>query len=108
MFKEVLENPNLPDTADLVQDCKEIQKLSNDQYRKIVEAYLKSVEERSLTEGFLSKKQIDEWFNGQQYLNSLDREEMQAQVMLEYLKQLLGKNRHRKLTYLPISSRYKK
>jgi hypothetical protein len=108
VFKEVLESPDLPNTADLVQACKEIQKLSKEQYREIVAAYLKSVEERSLTEGLLSKKQIDEWFNGQQYLNSLSREEMQALIMLEYLKQLLGKNRHRTLTYLPISSQYTK
>jgi len=104
VFKEVLESPDLPDTADLVNACADIQNLSNEQYREIVADYLKSVEERSLTEGFLSKNQVNEWINGQKYVNSLNREEMQAQVMLVYLKQLLGKNRHRKLTYLPISS----
>jgi hypothetical protein len=108
VFKEVLESPDLPDTADLVQACTDIQNLSNEQYREIVAAYLKSVEERSLAEGLLSKKQVNEWLNDQQYLNSLSREEMQALTMLEYLKQLLGKNRHRNLTYLPISSQYTK
>jgi hypothetical protein len=104
VFKEVLESSDLPDTADLVQACTDIQKLSNEQLREIAGAYLKSVEDRSLTNRLLSKRQIDEWINGQQYLNSLSREEMQALTMVEYLKQLLGKNRHRNLTYLPISS----
>jgi len=108
VFKEVLESPDLPDTADLVQACMDIQKLSNEQLREIAGAYLKSVEERSLTEKLLSKRQVNEWLNGQQYLNSLSREEIQALVMVEYLKQLLGKNRHRNLTYLPISSQFTK
>ncbi len=108
VFKEVLESPDLPDTADLVQACMDIQKLSNEQLREIAGAYLKSVEERSLTEKLLSKRQVNEWLNGQQYLNSLSREEIQALIMVEYLKQLLGKNRHRNLTYLPISSQFTK
>ena len=47
---------------------------------------------------------MKELFTNQHYQKILNRKEMESMVILEYVKQLLGKNQNTKLTYLPISS----
>ncbi len=104
VFKEVLESPGLPDPTTLAQTCREIEQLSDEQLQQIVAAYLKSIELRCQKEDLISKKREKELFANQHYLNLLDRQEMESIVILEYVKQMLGKNQATKLTYLPTAS----
>ena len=103
-FKTVLESDDLPDQTVLAESIREIETLPYEQLREIVKVHLESLEQRCLKEKLISKKKAELFFADQQYLKILTREEMEAIVILEYVKQLMGKNHNTKLTYLPAAS----
>ena len=103
-FIAILEHPDLPDPAQLAQYCELIRNLSDEQLRLVVKEHLSSVEQISRREGLLPEATIEELLQSRQYLNSLTRTEMEAIVALIYLRQVLGRGPHTRLTYLPISS----
>ncbi len=104
-FKAILESDDLPDQAVLAESFREIEALPYEQLREIVKAHLESLQQRCLNENLISKKKTEKFFADQQYLKILTREEMEAIVVLEYVKQLMGKTHNRKLTYLPAASK---
>lgn len=108
VFKEILESPELPAPFVLAQYCKELEQLTDEQLRKVVRTQIEAIEQRSLKEGMLSNKKIEDLFANQRYLKSLNRQEMESMVILEYVKQLLGKEQDTKLTYLPASTNFTK
>lgn len=108
VFKQILESPELLAPFALVQSCKELEQLTNGQLRKIVKTQIERIEQRSLNEGLLSRKKTEDLFANQRYLKSLNRQEMESMVILEYVKQLLGKEQDTKLTYLPSPSNFTK
>jgi hypothetical protein len=101
VFKEILEHPQVSKTEQLEQTCASIRGLSDTQLQAIIRAYLNRIETRCKTEGLLSARKVEEFFSEDQYLRSLDRQEMEAMVALEFVKQLLGKTRETQITYLP-------
>lgn len=92
VLREILESPAMPDASSLAQTCKNIKNLPDGKLREIVKAYLDSIENRCLETDLLSENQAQKLFKKQNYLISLNREEMEAVVFLLYLKKLLGKN----------------
>lgn len=103
-FKEVLESSDLLAPSVLGRVRQKIEQLTDAQLQKIVGDYLQSIELRCQKENLMSKKRFKELFTNRHYQKILSRKEMESIVILEYIKQLLGKNQNTKLTYLPISS----
>ena len=103
-FKAVLESEDLPDQTVLAESFREIEALPYEQLRGIVKAHLVALEQRCLSENLISKRKAEQIFTNQQYLKILTREEMEAIVKLEYVKQMMGKNQNKNLTYLPAAS----
>ena len=100
-FKQILENPRVTDTAAIAKAWKTVKDLPDQNLRQITSDHLSDLEKRCTTNGLMSDKQVAELFVDQQYLNSLNREEMQMLVMLEHLKQILDDSKNPKLSYLP-------
>jgi hypothetical protein len=103
-FKAILESPQMPEPEMLARDCASIRNLSNERLRSIVQEHLASIEQISRREKLLPEAAIENLLQNQQYLNSLNRNEMENLVALVYLRQLLGRGRHTQLTSLPVSS----
>ena len=101
-FKEILENPDMPNPTQIARHCSDIRNLSDEKLRSLVQEHLSSVEQISREEGLLSDATIEEMLQNQHYLNSLTRNEMENMVALVYLKQLLGNGRQKQLTSLPV------
>ena len=103
-FKVILESSDLPDPSVLAEICREVEALPYQQLRELVKAHLDSLEQRCLNENLISRKKAEKFFANQQYLKILTHEEMEAIVVLEYVKRLMGKNHNTELTYLPAAS----
>lgn len=100
-FKRILENPRIADTPALAEAWQTIQNLPDQNLRQITQDHLTELEEKCTTNGLMSDKQVASLFVEQQYLNTLDREEMQAFILLEHLKQILNDSEPTTLSYLP-------
>ena len=103
-FKAILESADLPEPALLARHCADIRGLSDQQLRLIAQEHLSSVEQISRQEKLLPAAAIEKLLQNRQYLNALTRNELENLVTLVYLKQLLGRGQHRRLSSLPVSS----
>ncbi len=104
-FKAILENPELPDPVQLARSCSDIRSLSDEQLRLVVGEHLSSIEQISRRDELLPKTTIDDLMQGQRYLNSLSRNEMENLLALVYLKQILDRGQHKRLSSLPATSK---
>jgi hypothetical protein len=100
-FKEILENPRIADTPTIATAWKTVKNLPDQDLRQITQDHLAKLEEKCTTNGLMSDKQVASMFVDQQYLNTLNREEMQVFVILEHLKQILNDSNPPTLSYLP-------
>jgi hypothetical protein len=104
-FKAILENPDLPEPSLLARSCASIRSLSDEQLHSIVEQHLEAIAQISRQEQLLPEATIEQMLQNRQYVNGLTRDEMENLVSLVYLKQLLGRGPHQRLTSLPVSSK---
>jgi hypothetical protein len=100
-FKQILENPRMADISAIAKAWQTVKNLPDQNLRQISGDHLVDLEERCTTNGLMSDKLVAALFVDQQYLNSLNREEMQVLVMLEHLKQILDDSKTPTLSYLP-------
>ena len=100
-FKQILENPRIADTPAIAKAWQTIQNLPDQNLRRITRDHLADLEEKCTTNGLMSDNQVASLFADQQYLNMLNREEMQVYILLEHLKQILNDSEPTTLSYLP-------
>ncbi len=99
-FKTVLENPRLGDVTAVSRNFADINNLSIEEQREIIEGYLTEIEKKCRLEKQLSEDQLKNLFKDRQYLNGLKKEERQSLIALALVKNLLGNAPNRELTYL--------
>ncbi|MFC1516636.1 hypothetical protein ACFL7E_07760 [Thermodesulfobacteriota bacterium] len=90
-FKTILEHPSLPTAPELTNVFSHLESLSIDDLRERVKPYLNTVENR-LSDKKLSEKEFTECLRNGEYLAQLTRREMQAILVLEYMKSVLGRD----------------
>ena len=91
VLKQIVEHPSISDTPSWTHTLLEIQHLPKAQLQTLVKDYLQNIQKQAQSEGNPSLPEIKAMTTGGLYLNRLDREEMQAILTIEFLKQLLGK-----------------
>jgi hypothetical protein len=99
-FKTVLENPRLGDVTAVSRNFANMQRLSNEEQRKIIEGYLTEIEKKCRLEKTFSDDQLNFLFKDQQYLNGLKNDERQSLTALAHVKNLLSNAPNMELTYL--------
>ena len=100
-FKQILENPRVADTPAIERAWKTITTLPDENLRQITRSHLAELEQRCGTSGMMSDKKVAALFVDEQYLNTLDRDQMQALLLLEHLKMILNDQRSPTFSYLP-------
>jgi hypothetical protein len=100
-FKQILEDPRIADTPAIVKAWKTVENLPEHDLRQITGDHLAELGEKCATIGLMADKQVAALFVDQQYLNALNREEMQVLIILEHLKQILKDSKTPTLSYLP-------
>lgn len=103
-FKQILENPRVAETPAIEMAWKRIKTLPNEKLRQITRNHLAELERKCSSSGMMSDKQVAALFVDEQYLNTLDREQMQAMLLLEHLKKILNGQPPPTLSYLPSSA----
>jgi hypothetical protein len=89
-FTSVVENPSLPDVSVMARTVRGISLMALGDLQQLNLSYLKSIRERYAGDKKLSSRWIaDSLSDGQ--VEKMDRHELSAVVMLEYIKSLLGK-----------------
>ncbi|MFZ4700555.1 MAG: hypothetical protein ACOYMG_10950, partial [Candidatus Methylumidiphilus sp.] len=97
VFKEIVEHPSILDTAAWIDTLLEIQRLPKDQLQPIVRNYFQNVQNQAQRDGTLSSDELKVMSIDGQYMDSMGRDEMQSILIVEFLKQLLGKHSQIKL-----------
>jgi hypothetical protein len=86
-FKAILENPSLPQASELTRIFSNYNKLSHDDLRKKVKPHLRVLE--SLIDNEKPRfKSFSELIKNDRYLNQMTGQEMQAILVLEYVKSI--------------------
>lgn len=92
-FRKIVESPSLADTESLVKMYQNIQNMSLNELRTKIAAYYNQKNiTRFQLENSKNKKMIKKLFKNDKYINSLNRQEMEALVSIEYLKYKMGKH----------------
>jgi hypothetical protein len=92
-YKEIVESPLIPPAAQLADDFARIQGLSTDVLRSKMELYSKILKHRYDQGRQSSKTWIAKLFENKSYWQGLSKEEMEAAMVIEYMKHALGKTR---------------
>jgi hypothetical protein len=92
-YKEIVESPLIPPAAKLADDFARIRGLSLDVLRSKMELYSKILKYRYDSGRQSSKTWIAKLFENKSYWQGLSKEEMEAALVVEYMKYALGKNR---------------
>jgi hypothetical protein len=90
-YKSIIENLSLPDADKIESAYTRISDLDIGTLRNINRKYLQSLKERYAEDQSMSAKWIADLFEGDALVKSMNRDELQSVLMLEYLKRALGK-----------------
>lgn len=90
-FKTIIEHPLLPAEPELAGMFSHLETLSLNDLREKVKPYIKTLENR-LTDENTSDEAFTEPLKNGEYLAQLTRREMEAMLVLEYVKSVLGKD----------------
>lgn len=90
-FKEVMENPKLPEAETLAKTFSKSKDLPTPVLRKYASNYLAGLKKRVATSSDVWKNVADD-FNKHTLLDQMSRDELYAVVALDYFKKLLGRN----------------
>jgi hypothetical protein len=90
-YREIFDNPSLPDTSVLAETWSRISGLDLNTLRDINRGYLQGLAKRYKKDKSMSSKWVAGLLTNDAYVESLDRNEMATVIMLEYMKSLLGK-----------------
>jgi hypothetical protein len=90
-YKSIIETLTEPDADKFAQVFAHISDLDVATLRDANQSYLQSIKERYAQDRSLSAKWIAKLFKDDSYVNSMDRDELQSVLVLEYLKCALRK-----------------
>jgi hypothetical protein len=90
-YKSIIENLSLPDADNIESAYSRMSDLDVAKLRDINRAYLHSLKEKYAQDRSLSAKWIARLFEDDVYVNSMNRDELQAVLVIEHLKRALGK-----------------
>lgn len=88
-FKEVLESPGLPDALVLENKYKSLLQWSEQDLREMVSQYLQALNNSGASE--LRSNPFKKLISSGKYLEQMDKEELVKVVLLEYVKENIGK-----------------
>ena len=88
-FKEILESPGLPDAKTMAGKYKELKQSSEENLRSMVSAYLKALHNSGAAE--VQSNPFNELLESGEYLKNMNKEEMVKVLLLEYVKNCIGK-----------------
>lgn len=88
-FKEVLESPGLPDALVLENKYKSLLQWSEQDLREMVSPYLQALNNSGASE--LRSNPFKKLISSGKYLEQMDKEELVKVVLLEYVKENIGK-----------------
>lgn len=91
VFKRIVEHRRIGDDPGLTDTLLGIQRLKTDQLQKIVQEYLAALQQQIEKDDSRPDADVKSLLKDGSYMDSLGPEEMRSIVVLEYLKQLLGK-----------------
>jgi hypothetical protein len=89
-FKEVLESPGLPDAMVLENKYKGLMQSSEQELRKMVSQYLQALNNSGASE--LDSSLFKNLLTSGEYLEQMDRDELVRVLLLEYVKESIGKD----------------
>jgi len=90
-FKEIVENPFLPEPAELERLFAAIDNFSEQELKGRVQKYFKALKEHYASGKDISRMWIDEILKNDRYVTQLTKKEMKSILVLEELKKILHK-----------------
>ncbi|MCK5404716.1 MAG: hypothetical protein KAI75_05775 [Desulfobulbaceae bacterium] len=93
-FKKIIEFSGLPEPEEMASEYFAMKQLPMQELKKRIGGYLVSLEKKYAGNRILSRKLFSDFLDAGNSLVHLSREQMQAVLMLEYLKSVLGKSSH--------------
>ena len=90
-YKSIIENPSLPDADKIAEACRRISDLDLNTLKNINQNYLSALKKRYAEDKSLSAKWVAGLFEDHAYVDSMNRDELQSVLVIEYLKRALGK-----------------
>jgi len=92
-YKSIVENPSLPSVAVLTGHFSKIKAMEMEELQQLNRSYLKSIRERYANDKSLSSKWVVNLLKDEQ-VEKMDKHELRSVLILEYLKNVLGKSYH--------------
>jgi len=90
-FKEILEAPVLPGADKIAEIYSRIRSYSLVQLQEKFYSYLDTLEARHRNDDDFPQKWFQDWFKSNRYVQMLTKEEMESVLMVEYMKNTLGR-----------------
>ena len=90
-YKPIIETLSIPDADEIARTYARISELDAATLRNANRVYLQSLKERHAQDRSFSAKWIAGLFEDDAYIDSMDRDELQAVLLVEHLKRTLGK-----------------
>ncbi len=90
-FKEIIENPVLPTVEEIADIYAQVRESSLNQLQSTFYNYLNTLEARYHEDDSFPQKWFQEWFKSKDYLSQLKKEELESVLMVEFIKQTLGR-----------------
>jgi len=90
-FKEIVEHPFLPGTAELEQSFSKIENLSEQELRSRTKAYFQALKEQYVSDDHLSRQWIADILDNDRYVAQMTGEEMKSIMVVQALKKILRK-----------------
>jgi hypothetical protein len=90
-FTEVINSPRLPDWRQMGMVFSAIDRVDGQTLRDTFSAYLNTVEKRFGDDASFPRRWFTDWFKSAAYLTRVTEEQMRAAMVVEYVRQVLGK-----------------
>jgi len=90
-FKEIIEDPILPGVDKIAEIYSQIRSYSLNQLQEKFYSYLNTLEARHQNDDDFPQKWFKEWFKSNRYVQMLKKEDMESLLMVEYIKNTLGR-----------------
>ncbi|MDF9390975.1 hypothetical protein ELQ36_00340 [Methylococcus capsulatus] len=91
VFRQIAEHPRTDDTMALARDFHAVSRLPLARLKRLAQNYLTALRKRCEEEGLLADGEVQALFSAGHYLESLNRDDMESILAIEYAKQMLGK-----------------
>ncbi|MFH1981267.1 MAG: hypothetical protein ABIL58_05465 [Pseudomonadota bacterium] len=90
-FSSVINDPRLPNAQQMSAVFATISRYSTEELREKFRVYLQMVERSFGRDASFPRGWFDEWFQSSTYLERVTKDQMRATLVVEYIRQLLGK-----------------